>query len=589
MLQFNNNHIFTGYLKQFLSSFNLPTCRIYTTEFKKFYSEYGFEDPRVIESNLPISISADKKRPAAGITYLKDGSAQQYFWDTSNWNTRLTADKNKIVKYWKSNQMLHYNGNKILGLTKTLKNPTTLYNYQTHEYLGDYLRFLRDFENINLMSMYNCFSNKLCNNIKFKHEWETLNEDTGHTFTKTIAINTYSTDYKIYMLPVKLFENYTIAIDCYQGIELFCGFYSEKLDTSEKAVNLIEETYQKVSKSLFNQPFIYDKLNVKYWNWQDENCQTKAKTNVVNHNTFSTASGVTIRPSKLFDTKKILRSEIAMRESELKLFIKIPATNTSSIVVLEGDYHSHNDSLYTVDEKNGWQYFSNSTVANFETKKTYKDSALPNLNSREFKPISKLQLLALNTGISYPFADRLLEYLITNVILPNDPTPDNIKRLQKVMEDCGYNFQIDGIWEPKMQMILYDYLMNGGKFTIDYEYEKDEKGDFIYDKNTGKPIYKTDAAGKPIYRTKKDRAGKTVYDKAGKPVYIVKNQRTGNLRQKGQKMRSEFYDILGYVDKDAEKLYTSWTTETNEKTKKPQVIAKNTLENVDIYNNLYNN
>lgn len=545
MLQFNNNHIFTGYLKQFLSSFNLPTCKVYTTEFEKFYSEHGYEDPRVIESSSLIKIAGITSRPAIGITYLKDGSAQQYFWDTSDWNASLDYSKNKITKYWKSNQTLHYNGNKILGLTKTLKNPTTLYNYQTHEYLGDYLRFLRDYENINLMSMYNCFSNRLCNNIKLNLD---LEEQNTRATNRIISINAYDTNFKIYMLPVKLFENYTIAIDCYQGVELFCGFYNEKLDTSTKAIDLLKRTYVKVPKALFNQPFIYDKLNIKHWNWLDENKQTKVKLGTTTTGIFGTASGEAIRPPALFNTNKILRSEVAMKESELKLFIKVPATNTSSITVLEGDYRNFNDSLYVISDIAGGQYISNSAILNFETKKTYKPSALPELNSREFKPISKLQLLALNTGISYPFADRLMEYLAMNVILPNDPTPDNIKRLQKVMEDCGYNFQIDGIWEPKMQMILYDYLMNSGKFVI-----------------------------------------ATKINETGSPVYKVKDKRTGNLKQIGQKMRSNIYDILGYADKDAEKLYASWTVGTNEKTQKPQVTAKNTLENVDIYNNLYNN
>ncbi len=564
MLQFNNNHIFTGYLKQFLSSFNLPTCKVYTAEFEKFYSEHGYEDPRVIESSTPILISSatDKKRPAVGITYLKDGCAQQYFWNTENWNASLDLNKNKTIKYWKSNQTLHYNGNKILGLTKTLKNPTTLYNYQTHEYLGNYLRFLRDYENINLMSMYNCFSNRLCNNIKFKLA---LNG------TQTLNVNAYDTNYKIYMLPVKLFENYTIAIDCYQGVELFCGFYNEKLDTSTKALDLVKKTYQKVPKALFNQPFIYNKLNVEYWNWKDENTRKKVDATIGSRAVVNTK----VLQSTLASTDKILRAEIAMRESELKLFIKVPATNTSSVTVLEGDYHSFNDSLYTVDNKHGWQYFSNSTVANFETKKTYRYSILPDINSREFKPISKLQLLALNTGISYPFADRLIEYLIMNVIVPNDTTPDNIKRLQKVMEDCGYSFQINGIWEPKMQMILYDYLMNSGKFTAETE---------------PAAIKPTATDSKPS--SIKPGAANSLKPSVKVPVKTtgkVKDLRAGNLKQMGQKMRSDFYDVLGYGDKDAEKLYASWTAKLNEKTGTHQAVAKTTLENVDIYDKLFNN
>ena len=47
--------------------------------------------------------------------------------------------------------------------------------------------------------------------------------------------------------------------------------------------------------------------------------------------------------------------------------------------------------------------------------------------------VTPLQLLSQNTGISYPFADRLIEYLVGNAVTPVDDISDNIKRAKKVI------------------------------------------------------------------------------------------------------------------------------------------------------------
>jgi hypothetical protein len=192
-------------------------------------------------------------------------------------------------------------GQKILNYTKNLKINSNIYDSYTHEYLGDYLRFQRDYYGLNLMSLYNCFSNRACDKLNLKWSLDTT----------TVTFNTTDTDYKIYMLPVKLFQTYTIAIDSSQPIELCCGVYSDYQDSREKFNSIPQYTYKKVTHSVFSQPFIFDLLAYN----KDEKLNTLVES--------------------LNENEKI---ELAQNEGDLKLFIKVPVNNTSTIVVLEGDY-----------------------------------------------------------------------------------------------------------------------------------------------------------------------------------------------------------------------------------------------------------
>ena len=303
------------------------------------------------------------------------------------------------------------------------------------------------------MPLYNCFSDHICNNIELT--WDIITDiiensgttegttttpsetaegttEAGTTTTKKTVIKksiTFSgsdAEYKIYMLPVKLFQKYTIAIDCQQEYELCCGIYGKYLDTREIFSKIPGKTYKKVIGQ-FSKPILYDLAE--------------------------------LLPSKLAigsDEAKEQWEEtiawLAKNEGDLKLFIKLPASNNSSITVLEGDYRSWNDS-YGV----GINKTQNKTILNFEA----SDECLSNSS---LKLITPLQLLKFNTGKSYPFADRLVEYLLGNAITPLDEIADNIKRVQTIALKNGQINKADGIWTDKLQKILYNF-MNSEELT----------------------------------------------------------------------------------------------------------------------------
>lgn len=504
MFNFNNNHIFTGYLKQLLSSVNIPMCKIYTTAFESHFASTGIEDPRVIESfNMPLDNLSDGVLKEIRVNYLKNDEIYNFVLHKDAFHSGIDRTQGR----WYKVSNVHYDKDRAIpGLTKVLKSPGSEYDNDTHEYLGDYLRFIRDYYNINLMSMYNCFNNKPCSNIGNVE----VNLD-----DKKVTTYTNSPMYTVYAIPVKLFSNYTIAIDSNCGIEMFCGLYNGRLDLTDTGKDLIFKTYTKEHKTIFSQPFLYDKLSSTNWNISKE---IQYPTDPPEFPTLM--------------SNILTRSALVDRERDLKLFIKVPRSCRSSIVILEGDYRHYNHSIYSPSKDDHtlgkWLYKQNHFITNYNRPAHFTEYGIV--------PISKLQLLALNTGTSYPFADRLIEYLVGSVITPIDEIADNIKRVQAVLAQNGYKQTIEGFWEDDTQRIIYDYVMTSGPFI-------------------------SDGAGK-----------------------VIDLQR-GYIPSLGHKTKSTLYDVLGYVDKDAEKWYASWQPSSNDTTFDAEV--KNSIQNVDIYNGIY--
>jgi hypothetical protein len=158
MKKFNNSDLFTGYLKQLLHDFNLPKIKVYTKQHEDYFKKHGVESPEIL-STLELSFN-NTNQNVRYFPYIKDGEIQEYV--NNKWQNIRENELNPVALY------KYTYGDKILNYTKNLKINSNTYDSYTHEYLGDYLRFHRDFLNLNLMPLYNCFSNKSCDKLKLQ-------------------------------------------------------------------------------------------------------------------------------------------------------------------------------------------------------------------------------------------------------------------------------------------------------------------------------------------------------------------------------------------------------------------------------------
>lgn len=262
------------------------------------------------------------------------------------------------------------------------------YDSQTHEYLGKLLRLYRDILEINLMPYYNCVSGNYISGIVIYPD--KIKEEP-------------SDNYKTFKIPIKFNTNYTLAIDSNSNVKTATILLSGN--------HIIED--------------------IKYYN-ESGSLLTFNPNDVVmkNINIFSSTS---FKQPKIVGIN-ILKDEnasiIEKYERYLYLLIQIPRTNDSSVVLLEGDY------------------------TNVKAENVYSIEGIQELNDLELSDImtSDLSLLQMNDNITYPFADRLIEYLLLNVINPRDEVTKNIGRVQ----DLFINYDsIHEVWNNTLRSNIY--------------------------------------------------------------------------------------------------------------------------------------
>lgn len=593
MHRFGSTGLVAGYIKQLLSSFNLLKLPIYTEKHEAYLAEHGVESPYLLESfpdkeqlfpsGLEIQLNEDgtsftvdgqeQVNSTTMVPYLKDGHIQFYLGGHYNKYQEYIPGKWQSAPFdidlpkggsWK----MISRDTEVLNLTKKFQIKNNVYDTYTHEYLGDYLRFLRDHDGLNLMSLYNCFSNN--SNVNFTiSDYQISN-------TQFLNVNTADSNYKVYAIPVKLFNNYTIAIDSSYPVEMFCGFYSTNFFVDEEK-KFIKATYKRYGNMQFSNPVLYTNL-----------------TDIANSYTATSLEASALQAHR---ERRQLLADISPYLPELKLFIKVSSLAESSIVVLEGDYRGWNDQTFTKKQGAPISWQKNKTV--LDNSAIFADTA--------FDLIAPLQLLKFNTGTQVPFADRLVEYLLDNCVTggENEPRENilmaqtlasqrhkglvassryyNLPECQVIKQNGAYYWNFKGVTLdqaiPTTTSWLKTYLEAGGSMPLTVQPTVALK---INDETkTSESWWKyQDCYIAPV-------AGDTTYTVVPTPlrydfingVWSDTLQKIFYNNQQHTASDKEFTDCLGYIDKDVEKNFVAFDAMRGKAIKKT-MLNFNTWEDI---------
>ena len=339
---------------------------------------------------------------------------------------------NVPIAKWVRLQEFHF-GEKDGKLSTNYISNSEGYDYKTHERLGQYLRNLRDMYGLNLLPLYNCFSNQFLENHIIKNNRVIKTSQDNNT--------------KIYKIPIRFNQDYTVCIEN-QGITTFAPafirynsllkqnntIYGNGLDTTNQYISLhYADNIYSVANLSFRKPF-----KIRFNNKPE----TK-KLSILNKNNYQSVN-------VQYDITNEICSQYADVEDNLYLLIQVPKVFNQNMVVLEGDYTSLS-SQKIVDS------LLRSKLPDFLYDKWYTHD---------------LNLMTATSTEPRPFSPVLVEFLLWNTICVLDTINNDFDRLSMTLVNLYAPYTEDifksypNFWNQRYRQIISDYINNNSTNTI---------------------------------------------------------------------------------------------------------------------------
>lgn len=336
------------------------------------------------------------------------------------------------------------------------------YDSETHEKLGNYLRIYRDLNGVDLMPYYNCFSYRFIDDLYLdKKSSNGLNLSNNKL-------------YKVISIPIKFDKTYSIGIDSITPL-YFKSILKDNLGLLVSSYR--GEEYQITDLLNYCSVYINDEKIT------NENCYSI---------TSSSYGDIIHYRISLEDVENSYALRLKKLEKYLNLIIQVSNSNNSSITVIEGN-HSNSSKSYNVynadfkslsnkdnisdfkdrddivhDIVDGNSNFISSNIFNSDSTSAFdlyvdlfKESNFSNKN--QFMT-SDLSLLELGSTDTFAFSDRLVEYLLLNVVDSSETIDNNITRVQNILKLNNRFDVIPSVWSDLLRCSLFKKYMESNLY-----------------------------------------------------------------------------------------------------------------------------